>query len=138
MVVPNPNGHFVVITDASGDGLGGVLMQDGKVVAYESRKLKQYEQNCAPHDLELAVIVHALQMWRHYLLGKSFELKSDHQGLQYIFTQPNLNACQRRWMELISDYDFEVSYIKNKENRVADALSRRKHITSMVSIQHRF
>ena len=80
LVIPDPNGHFVVMTDASGDGLGCVLMQDGKVVAYESRKLKQYEVNYAPHDLELAAIVHALQMWQHYLLGKPFELKIDHMG----------------------------------------------------------
>ena len=94
--VPDPQKQFVVITDASGEGLGGVLMQDDQVVAYESRKLKNYEQNYAPHDLELAAIVHALQMWRHYLIGKPFELKFDHHNLKYIFTQQNLNARRRR------------------------------------------
>ena len=82
----------MVMTYASGDGLGGVLMQDGKVASYESRKLKQHEVNYVPHDLELAAIVHALQMWWNYLLGKPFELKNDHMGLRYIFNQPNLNA----------------------------------------------
>ena len=74
-------------------------MQEDQVIAYESRKLKIYEQNYAPHNLELAAIVHALQMWRHYLIGKPFELRSNHHGLKYIFTQPNLNARQRRWLE---------------------------------------
>lgn len=88
----DPQKQFVVITDASGEGLGGVLMQDEQVIAYESRKLKNYEQNYAPHDLELVAIVHALQMWRHYLIRKHFELRFSHHGLKYIFTQPNLNA----------------------------------------------
>lgn len=79
--MPNLNGHFTVITDASGEGVGAVLMQEGQVLAYESRKLKQHELNYALHDLELATIVHALQMWRHYLLGKPFELKIDHARL---------------------------------------------------------
>ena len=92
LVIPDPNGNFTMITDASGDGLGGVLMQEGRVVAYESRKLKKNEVNYVPHDLELDTIVHALQMWKHYLIGKPFELKIDHTGLRYIFTQPNLNA----------------------------------------------
>lgn len=82
LIVPDPNGKFLVISDAFGEGLGGVLMQKGQVVAYESRKLKQYELNYAPRDLELAAIVHALQMWRHYLIGKPFELKTDHLGLK--------------------------------------------------------
>lgn len=120
-----------MITNASGDGLGGVLMQEGRFVAYESRKIKQHEVNYAPHDLELAAIVHALQMWRHYLIGKPFELKMDHMGLRYIFTQPNLNAKQRHWLEFPSEYDFSIEYIKGKENRVDDALNRRRHISTI-------
>lgn len=92
LTIPDPNGHFIVITDALGEGVGEVLMQERNVVAFESQKLKQYEMNYAPHDLELLDIVHALQMWRHYLLGNPFEIKTDHLGLKYIFTQPNLNA----------------------------------------------
>lgn len=102
LTIPDPNGHFIVITDALGEGVGAVLMQEGKVVAFESRKLKQYELNYAPHDLELLAIVHALQMWSRYILGNPFELKIDHLGLKYIFTQPNLNARQRRWLEFLS------------------------------------
>ncbi|XP_059070587.1 uncharacterized mitochondrial protein AtMg00860-like [Cryptomeria japonica] len=86
LTIPDPNGHFTVIIDASSEGVGVVLMQKGKVVAFESWKLKQYELNYAPHDLEILAIVHALQMWRHYLLGKPFELKTNHLGLKYIFT----------------------------------------------------
>lgn len=113
-------------------------MQGGQVIAYMSRKLKPYEQNYASHDLELATMVHALQMWRHYLLGKPFELKTDHHGLKYLFTQPNLNARKRRWLELISDYDFNISYLKGKENWVVDALSCRRYISLMISIQTNF
>ena len=98
-------------------------MQNEQFITYESKKLKNYEQNYAPHDLELAAIVHALQMWRHYLIGKPFELKSDHHSLKYIFTQQNLNARQRRWLEFLADYEFDISYIKGKEIKVADALS---------------
>jgi hypothetical protein len=76
------------------------------------------------HDLELAAIVHALKMWRHYLLGRKFVLMTDHCGLQYLFDQPKLNARQARWMALLSEFDFEIKHIKGKENRVANALSR--------------
>lgn len=130
LVIPDPNRHFTMITDASGDSLGGVLMQEGRVVAYESHKLKQHEVKNVPHDLELAAIVHALQMWRHYLIGKPFELKTDHMGLRYIFTQPN-------WLEFLSEYDFGIEYIKGKENRVADALSRRRHIFTISTTRTR-
>ena len=73
-------------------------------------------------------------MWRHYLIGKPFELKSDHHSLKYIFTQQNLNARQRRWMEFLADYEFNINYIKGKENKVVDALSRRRHISAMTTV----
>lgn len=82
----DPTGDFVVCTDASLEGLGAVLMQDGRVIAYESQKLKDHELNYPTHDLELAAVVHALVRWRHFLLGHWFELHTDHQSLQYIFT----------------------------------------------------
>ena len=85
---------FTVCTDASKQGLGAVLMQDRGVIAYASRKLKPHEELYATHDLELAVVVLALKIWRHYLVGRSFTLKSDHQSLQYLFTQRDLNARQ--------------------------------------------
>ena len=99
-------------------------MQEGKVICYESRKLNEHEVNYVTHDLELAAIVHALKMWRHYLLGRKFVLMTDHCGLRYLFDQPKLNAKQARWMALLSEFDFEIKHIKGKENSVADALSR--------------
>ena len=134
LAVPDPEGDFMVCIDASLEGIGAVLMQNGRVIMYESCKLKDYELNYPTHDLELAVVVHALARWRCFLLGHRFELHSDHRSLQYIFTQPNLNARQRRWMEFLCEYDFEVKYIQGKENVVADALSRRRHVVSSMTL----
>ena len=111
--------------DASKDGLGCVLMQSGKVVAYGSRQLKNHEQNYPAHDIELAAVVFALKIWRHYLYGEQFELFSDHKSLKYIFTQRDLNMRQRRWMEFMEDYYFTLHYHPGKANVVADALSRK-------------
>lgn len=133
--VPDMDKDFTVCTDASKQGLGAVLMQEGGIIAYASRKLKTHEELYAMHDLELTAVVLALKMWRHYLVGRNFVLKSDHQSLQYLFTQRDLNARQRRWSELLSEYDFAISYIKGKENVVADALSRRPRIFSLVPIK---
>jgi hypothetical protein len=91
---------------------------------YESRKFKEHERNYA-NDLELAAIVHALNMWMHYLMGKRFKLRIDHNGLKYLFGQPTLNATKRRWLEFLSEYDFDIKHIKGKENKVDDALRRR-------------
>jgi hypothetical protein len=102
-------------------------MQDGHVVAYASRQLRKHEDKYLTHDLELAVVVHALKIWRHYIIGKRSEVYSDHKSLKYIFTQPNLNLRQRRWLELIKDYDLGINYNLGKANVVADALSRRSH-----------
>ena len=85
-------------------------MQDGRVVAYTSRQLKVHEKNYPTHDLELAAVVHALQIWRHYLIGNKCEIFTDHKSLKYIFTQPNLNLRQRRWLELIKDYNLDLQY----------------------------
>ena len=100
-------------------------MQDNHVICYESRKLKEHENNCATHDLELATIVHALNMWRNYLMGRKFEIRTDHCGLKYLFDQPSLNARQARWLEFLCEFDFEIKHIKGKENKVVDALSRK-------------
>jgi hypothetical protein len=125
--IADPNADFIVCTDACKEGLGGVLSQNGFVICYESRKLKEHEKNYATHDLELAAIVHALKKWRHYLMGRRFELRTDHNGLKYLFDQPTLNARQSRWLEFLCEYDFEIKHIKGKENKVVDALSRRVH-----------
>src|SRR5262245_62092936 len=96
-----------------------------KVIAYASRQLKPYEQNYPTHDLELAAVVFALKVWRHYLYGEQCEIFTDHQSLKYIFTQKELNMRQRRWLELLKDYQLKISYHPGKANRVADALSRK-------------
>ena len=100
-------------------------MQSRRVVAYGSRQLKDHEWNYPTHDIELAAIVFALQIWRHYIYGEQFEVFSDHKSLKYIFTQPDLNMRQRRWMEYLDDYDFTLHYNPGKANVVADALSRK-------------
>ena len=96
--IADPNADFIVCTDACKEGLGGVLSQNKFVICYESRKLKEHEKNYATHDLELATIVHALKKWRHYLMGRRFELRTYHNGLKYLFDQPTLNARQSRWL----------------------------------------
>jgi hypothetical protein len=122
---PDNTKHFEVYCDASGTGLGCVLMQDNRVIAYVSRALRPHEQNYPTHDLELAAVVHALKIWRHYLMGAHCNIDTDHKSLKYIFTQADLNMRQRRWLELIKDYDLEVHYHPGKANVVADALSRK-------------
>nr|ABA92247.2 retrotransposon protein, putative, Ty3-gypsy subclass [Oryza sativa Japonica Group] len=125
LILPDPKKGFQVYCDASKLGLGCVLMQDGKVVAYASRQLRPHEKNYPTHDLELAAVVHALKIWRHYLFGTRTEMYTDHKSLKYIFTQPDLNMRQRRWLELIKDYDMGIHYHPGKANVVADALSRK-------------
>src|SRR5579883_3443915 len=124
---PDHSKPFDVYCDASGTGLGCVLMQDNRVIAYASRALRPHEQNYPTHDLELAAVTHALKIWRHYLMGTHCNIYTDHKSLKYIFTQANLNMRQRRWLELIKDYDLEVHYHPGKANVVADALSRKAH-----------
>jgi hypothetical protein len=105
------------------------------VIAYASRKLKKHKELYATHDLELAAVMLALKLWRHYLVGQNFELKTYHQSLKHLFTQRDLNVKQRRWSEFMSEYDFGISYIKGKENVVTDALSRRPCIFSLVTLK---
>jgi ribonuclease HI len=107
-------------------------MQEGKVVAYASRQLKKHEENYLTHDLELAAVVHALKIWRHYLMGNMCELYTDHKSLKYFFTQMELNMRQRRWLELIKDYDVEINYHPGKANVVADALSRKTYCNNLM------
>ncbi|KAL0283069.1 UNVERIFIED_CONTAM: Retrovirus-related Pol polyprotein from transposon [Sesamum radiatum] len=125
LALPSGDGGYVVYTDASRQGLGCVLMQHGKVIAYASRQLRPHEMNYPTHDLELAAIVHALKIWRHYLYGETFQIFTDHKSLKYIPTQKELNLRQRRWIELLKDYDCTIDYHPGKANIVADALSRK-------------
>jgi hypothetical protein len=89
--------------------------------------LRKHEQNYPTHDLELAAVVHALKIWRHYVLGNRCEIYIDHKSLKYIFTQNDLNLRQRRWLELIKDYNLGINYHLGKANVVADALRRKSH-----------
>ncbi|GKC35147.1 putative reverse transcriptase domain-containing protein [Tanacetum coccineum] len=120
--------EFVVHCDASGIGLGCVIMQRGKVIAYASRQLKIHEENYTTHDLELGAVVFALKIWRHYLYGTKSVIYTDHKSLQHIFSQKELNMRQRRWIELFSDYDCKIRYHPSKVNVVADALSRKERV----------
>jgi hypothetical protein len=128
---PDIEKPFDVYCDASGIGLGCVLMQEGRVIAYALRQLKRHEEHYPTHDLELAAMVHALKIWHHYLLGNTCHMYIDHKSLKYIFTQSELNMRQRRWLELIKDYDLEVHYRPRKANVVDDALSRKNHCNCM-------
>ncbi|KAL0540386.1 hypothetical protein IC582_024623 [Cucumis melo] len=136
LTVPDGSGNFVIYSDASKKGLGCVLMQQGKVVAYASRQLKIHEQNYPTHDLELAAVVFALKIWRHYLYGEKIQIYTDHKSLKYFFTQKELNMRQRRWLELVKDYDCEILYHPGKANIVADALSRKvAHSAALITKQ---
>ncbi|GJR51946.1 putative reverse transcriptase domain-containing protein [Tanacetum coccineum] len=117
------NDDFVFYCDASHQGLGAVLMQREKVIAYASQQLKPYEENYTTHDLDLGAVVFAFKNWRHCLYGTKFTVFTDHRSLQHILNQKELNMRQRRWLELLADYDCKIRYHPGKANVVADALS---------------
>ncbi|GJR22339.1 putative reverse transcriptase domain-containing protein [Tanacetum coccineum] len=125
LALPEGTEDFMVYCDASLKGYGAVLMQREKVIAYASRQLKVHEENYTTHDLELGAVVFALRLWRHYLYGTKCVVFTDHKSLRYILNQKELNLRQRRWIELLSDYDCEIRYHPGKANVVADALSRK-------------
>jgi hypothetical protein len=100
--------------------------------AYASRQLWKHELNYPTHDLELAVVVHALKIWRHYIMGTKCQVYTDHKSLKYICTQKDLNIRQHRWLELIKDYDFEIHYHPSKANLVVDALSPKEHVHATI------
>ncbi|GKC54177.1 putative reverse transcriptase domain-containing protein [Tanacetum coccineum] len=126
LALPEGSEDFIAYCDASKKGLGVVLMQRENVIAYASRQLKIHEKNYTTHDLELGAVVFALKIWRHYLYGTKCTVFTDHKSLQHIFNQKELNMRQRRWLELLSDYDCEFRYHPGKANVVADALSRKE------------
>jgi len=135
LVIPDTGKPFEVYCDASHQGLGCVLMQERRVVAYASRQLKNHEKNYPTHDLELAAVVFALKIWRHYLYGAQLQVFSDHKSLKYLFDQKELNMRQRRWMEFLKDFDFELLYHLGKANVVADALSRKAVHASLMMVR---
>ncbi|GJR02399.1 putative reverse transcriptase domain-containing protein [Tanacetum coccineum] len=126
LALPEGSEDFIVYCDASKKGLGAVLMQREKVISYASRQLKIHEKNYTTHDLELGAVVFALKIWRHYLYGTKCTVFTDHKSLQHILNQKELNMRQRRWLELLSDYDCDIRYHPGKANVVADALSRKE------------
>ena len=133
LILPDQHKDYQVYCDASRRGFGAVLMQEGRVVSYASRQFKPHELNYATHDLELVVVVHALKTWRHFLIGNHCEVYTDHKSLKDIFTQKELNLRQRRWLELIKDYDMRLHYHLGKANVVADALSRKSHVNTLMT-----
>nr|GEX99602.1 putative reverse transcriptase domain-containing protein [Tanacetum cinerariifolium] len=126
LALPKGSENFIVYCDASHKGLGAVLMQNERVIAYAFRKLKVHKKNYTTHDLELGVVVFALKMWRHYLYGTRCTIFTNHKSLQHILDQKELNMRQQRWLELLSDYDCDIRYHPGKANVVADALSRKE------------
>ncbi|KAD4585647.1 hypothetical protein E3N88_23248 [Mikania micrantha] len=132
LTLPDGTDDFVIYCDASNQGLGCVLMQRGKVIAYASRQLKIHEKNYTTHDLELGAVVFALKIWRHYLYCTKCVVFTDHKSLQHILNKKELNMRQRRWVELLNDYDCEIRYHPGKANVVADALSRKAHAKSII------
>nr|GEZ21256.1 reverse transcriptase [Tanacetum cinerariifolium] len=135
LTLPSSSGGFQIYSDAFKKGLGCVLMQHGKVIAYASRQLKPYELNYPTHDLELPAVVFALKIWRYYLYGESCDIFTDNKSLKYIFTQRELNMRQRRWLELLKDYDTNIQYHPGKANVVADALSRKSGMIAGIKVE---
>ncbi|GJY36639.1 putative reverse transcriptase domain-containing protein [Tanacetum coccineum] len=126
LALPEGSEDFIAYCDASKKGLGAVLMQREKVIAYASRQLKIHEKNYTTHDLELGAVVFALKIWRHYRYGTKCTVFTNHKSLQQILDQKELNMRQRRWLELLSYYDCDICYHSGKANVVADALSKKE------------
>ncbi|GJT73887.1 putative reverse transcriptase domain-containing protein [Tanacetum coccineum] len=126
---------FVVYCDTSGIGLGCMLMQRGKVIAYASRQLKIHEKNYSTHDLELGAVVFALKIWRHYLYGTKSVIYTDHKSLQHIFSQKELNMRQRCWIELFSDYDCEIRYHPGKSIKDRILMAQKEAVNESVGLQ---
>lgn len=138
LMVADRDMYFLVCTNAYKKGLCGVLMHEGQVVYYESMKLNEHEVNYVTHDLEIDSIIRALNMWRHYLLGKKFTLVIDHSGLKYLFKQTKLNTRKAICLTIHSELEFEIKYIKGKEKRVVYALSWRiqvNHLAATISYE---
>ncbi|GJS25921.1 putative reverse transcriptase domain-containing protein [Tanacetum coccineum] len=128
LALPEGNDDFVIYCDASLQGVGAVLMQREKAIAYASRQLKPHKENYTTHDLELGAVVFAFKIWRHYLYSTKCIVFTDHKSLQHILRQKELNMRQRRWLELLANYDCEICYHPGKANIMADALSQKKQI----------
>ncbi|GKC47175.1 putative reverse transcriptase domain-containing protein [Tanacetum coccineum] len=128
LALPEGNDDFIIYCDASLQGLGAVLMQKEKVIAYASRQLKPHEKNYTTHNLELGALVFALKIWRQYMYGTKCTVFIDHKSLQHFLDKKELNIRQCRWLELLVDYDCEILYHPRKVNVVANALSQKEQI----------
>nr|XP_010315745.1 uncharacterized protein LOC101248530 [Solanum lycopersicum] len=133
LALPDFSKPFEVHTDASDFSIGGVLMQEGHPIAYESRKLNEAEQRYSAHEKEMTAVVHCLRTWRHYLLGAHFVVKTDNVVTTYFQSQKKLSAKQARWKDYLAEFDFTLEYKPGKANVVADALSRRTSLAAIVS-----
>ena len=135
--LPDLQKPFEVHCDACGDSLGAVLLQEGHPIAYESRRLNEQEKILGIYEKELLAAIHALQSWKHYLLGTPFVLRTDHQSLQYFMTQTKLGEKQMRWANFLSQFHFHIAHVAGKQNPVADALSRRPQVNAITIAYHR-
>ncbi|KAL0463271.1 UNVERIFIED_CONTAM: Retrovirus-related Pol polyprotein from transposon [Sesamum latifolium] len=134
LALPDMLKPFVVETDASDFALGGILIQDGHPVTFESRKLKDVERRYSVHEKELLAVVHCLRLWRYYLLGSPFVVKTDNTAVSHFMTHPKLTSRQAHWQELLSEFYFVLEYQVGSNNHVADALSRRADLASSGSV----
>ncbi|KAL0451722.1 UNVERIFIED_CONTAM: hypothetical protein Slati_1150300 [Sesamum latifolium] len=134
LALPDMSKPFVVETDALDFALGGVLMQDGHPVAFESRKLKDVERRYSVHEKELLAVVHYLRLWHHYLLGSPFVVKTDNTAVSHFMTQLKFTSRQARWQELLAEFYFVLEYLAGSSNHVADALSCRADLASLGSV----
>ncbi|CAA2959042.1 Hypothetical predicted protein [Olea europaea subsp. europaea] len=134
LALPDMTKPFEVHTDASDFALGGVLMQEGRPVAYESQKLNQTERRYWTHENELLAVVYCLKGWRHYLLGSPFIVKTDNTVVSHFMSQPKLSSKRARWQEFLSEFNFILEYRPGSSNHVVDALSRRADLTAICSV----
>ena len=136
LILPDLRKPFVVQCDACGSSIGAVLMQDGHVVAYESRVLLKAEKSLQIYEKELLAVIHALSTWKHYLLGADFIVQTDHQTLRYFLTQAKLSEKHMRWANFLSMFHFQILHVDGKKNVVADALSRKPQVSAVSIVFH--
>ena len=134
LALPDFTKPFELHCDASGDGIGAVLMQEKHPIVFESRKLYGVERSYSIYDWEMLAIMHALAKFRSYLVGGKFVIKTDHNSIKYFMNQRDLNDRQQKWITKLQAYNFDIEFVKGKKNVVADALSRRPHICALTEI----